>query len=522
MMGNTYVDDIANAVLLFSNPVWSGDSSIPSTVIKNITALSNDIAYSSDIDSNITILTSNYATTQSGTIQGLLYVPDLPEDDPCKALEAQHVPKTAVRQADLPPSDYNLIALVPWYNATCTKLYMEAAASDPIRGFITYLPTADSDKPPDVDDEIWSLHDHGAWRSSIKFPVYAISGSAGSNMMTPLGLYSGNVSSVPYGANISAIYGASADDYVRLWTEIHVNTPNSLPLIWIFILACIGVLFAFLALVSCLMHWVQKRRRSSLERRVASGEVNLEAMNIKRVRVPIEYVEKFPLFTYNYEPTHSSPPLSPTSPRMVRAREGNSSIDEMQPSTPNHTISEKALASPRSTVTGITNASTATDYQPRCTICLEDYENRSTIIRELPCGHIYHPDCIDEFLSDVSCLCPQCKASMLPKGYCPPITNGMVRRERALRRLRGQVVVEDGELQEGTNTWRRNMKKKMYRPSNNAPNPVQNAPSRHSPTSEARMRMRSLAGADAFSEVDSSDGQPQWKKVTRTVFPGFR
>ncbi|KAJ4397297.1 hypothetical protein N0V93_001521 [Gnomoniopsis smithogilvyi] len=522
MMGNTYVDDIANAVLLFSNPVWSGDSSIPSTVVKNITALSSDIAYSSDIDSNITILTSRYATTQSGTIQGLLYVPDLPDDHPCKELEAQHVPPTAVRQADLPPSDYNLIALVPWYNATCTKLYMDAAASDPLRGFITYLTTADSNKPPEVDDKAWSLYDHGAWKSSIKFPVYAISGNAGRSMMTPLGLYSGNVSSVPYGANISALYGSSEDDYVRIWTEIHVNTPSSLPTIWIFILACIGVLFAFLGLVSFSMHYVQRRRRTSLERRVASGEVNLEAMNIKRVRVPIEYVEKFPLFTYNYEPTHNSLPPSPISPRMARIRDDKFSVDEMQPGALNYTASEKALASPRSTVTGITNASTATDYQPKCTICLEDYENRSTIIRELPCGHIYHPDCIDEFLCEISCLCPQCKASMLPTGYCPPITNAMVRRERAVRRLRGQVVLEEGELQEGSNKWKSNLKKKMYRPSNNAPHPVQEPPGRHSPTSEARMRMRTLAGADTISDVDSSDGQPQWKKVTRTVFPGFR
>lgn len=399
---------------------------------------------------------------------------------------------------------------------------MEAAASDPLRGFITYLPTADSDKPPDVDDRVWSLHDHGAWKSTTKFPVYAVSGSAGRSMMIPLGLYSGNVSSVPYGANISALYGSSDDDYVRIWTEIHVNTPSSLPTIWIFILACIGVLFAFLALVSFSMHYIQRRRRTSLERRVAAGEVNLEAMNIKRVRVPIEYVEKFPLFTYNYEPTRNSLPPSPMSPRVARVREDKFSGDESQPSATNYTVSEKGLASPRSTVTGFTDVSTATDYQPKCTICLEDYENRSTIIRELPCGHIYHPDCIDEFLTEVSSLCPQCKAPMLPKGYCPPITNAMVRRERAVRRLRGQVLVEDGELQEGTSNWRSNFKKKMYRPSNNAPNPVQQAPSRQSLSSEARMRMRALAGADMLSEADSSEGRPQWKRVTRTVFPGFR
>lgn len=398
---------------------------------------------------------------------------------------------------------------------------MDAAASDPLRGFITYVPDNSIDKPPSVDDRIWNLHDHGAWKTSSKFPVYAVSGIAGRSMMTPLGLYSGNVSSVPFGANISALYGSSEDDYVRIWTEIHVNTPSSLPTIWIFILVCIGVLLAFLALVSFMMHYVQRRRRSSLERRVAAGEVNLEAMNIKRVRVPIDYVEKFPLFTYNYEATHTSPPSSPLSPRaMSLARDESLPIEAMHQGAANPAILEKALASPRSTVTGITNASTATDYQPKCTICLEDYENRATIIRELPCGHIFHPDCIDEYLSEVSSLCPLCKASMLPKGYCPPITNAMVRRERAIRRLRGQVVVEDGELQEPTNNWRNNLKKKLYRPSKNATSPVQDALSRHSPPPEARLRMQTLAG-DMNDDTDSSDGRPQWKKVTRTVFPGF-
>lgn len=476
--------------------------------------------------SNITILTSKYATTQNGIIQGLLYVPDLPQDDPCTQLESQHVPARAVRQADLPPSDYNLIALVPWYNASCTKLYMEAAASDPLRGFITYVPTTNSsDKPPSVDDRIWNLHDRGAWKSSSKFPVYAVSASVGHGMMTQLGLYSGNVSSVPYGTNITELYGPNDNDYVRIWTEIHVSTLNTLPMIWIFILVCIGVLLAFVALVSCLMHCVQRRRRLSLQRRVASGEVNLEAMNIKRVQVPIAHVEKFPLFTYNYVPKHNSPPPSPMSPRVpavARLRDNGLAIEGVQLDTTAHTVSEKALASPRSTVTGFTNLSTATDYQPRCTICLEDYENRVTIIRELPCGHIYHPDCIDEFLNENSSLCPQCKASMLPEGYCPPITNAMVRRERAIRRLRDQVILEDGELQESPSKWKSNLKRKLYRPSNNPTSAVQEAPSRHSPTAEARMRMRTLAAAGPDDELDSSDGQPQWKRLARAVFPGFR
>lgn len=493
---------------------------------RTINVLQSDIAYSADIEKNITILASKYAGTDNGVIQGLLYVPDIEDADPCKELEAQYIPDTAVRQADLPPSDYNLIALVPWYNATCTKSYLKAASVDPIRGFITYIPGDSTEKPPEVQDETWNLYDHGAWKTSSKFPIYAVSGSIGASMMAELGLYSGNVSSVPYGQNITDLYSPSDDDYVRIWTEIHVSTPDTLPTIWVFILICIGVLLAFVALVSCLMHYIQRRRRSSLRHRVMSGEVNLEAMNIKRVPVPIEHVEKFPLFTYNYEPKITSVPASPTSPRTpralshIRTLEDASAVDgHNRFATSAPTGSEKGLASPfaKSTVTGITNASTATDYQPNCTICLEDYENRATIIRELPCGHIYHPECIDEFLSENSSLCPQCKASMLPKGYCPTITNAMVRRERAIRRLRDQIIVEDGsrdsgEGERGGTNWATNITRKLFRPSNNAANAVNRIPADQNrrPNAETRMRMRNLAGLD-MDDGQSWDGRPRCK-----------
>lgn len=532
--------------LLFSNPAWSGDASIPSTIIKNITALSvssipdasepappppkssltsrrhsanlaqSDITYSDRIGENITILASKYATTQNGVIQGLLYVPDLDEDDPCKQEELQYVPSSAVRQANLPPSDYNLIAIAPWFNPDCTRSYLASASTDPIRGFITYRPGNSSEKPPAVEDRIWSLNDHGAWRQSSKFPIYAISGSAGASMVTQLALYSGNVSSVPYGDNITALYSPSPDDYVRIWSEIQIATPNSLPTIWVFILICIGVFLAFVALVSCFMHYAQRRRRISLEQRVMAGEVNLEAMNIKRVRVPVEHVQKFPLFTYNYESKPTSPPLSPTSPRVpdpVRMRDHG---DRSQHVTSAQTAFEKDPASPttKSTMTGLTTNSTSTDYQPRCMICEEDYENRITIIRELPCGHIYHPECIDEFLNENSSLCPQCKASMLPRGYCPSITNEMVRRERAIRRLRGSIVVEDGELEARPPNRRRNnlRAKKLFRPSNNAANAVKEPPpSRQSPSAETRLRMRDLAGA-------GTDGGQSWDGGPRCRF----
>lgn len=75
--------------------------------------------------------------------------------------------------------------------------------------------------------------------------------------------------------------------------------------------------------------------------------------------------------------------------------------------------------------------------QTTCPICLDDFAANESEVRELPCRHIFHPECIDLFLRDNSSLCPMCKKSALPPGYCPvKVTNLMVRRERLVRRMR--------------------------------------------------------------------------------------
>ena len=72
--------------------------------------------------------------------------------------------------------------------------------------------------------------------------------------------------------------------------------------------------------------------------------------------------------------------------------------------------------------------------QATCPICLDDYVSGETTVRELPCRHLFHPECVDSFLLRNSSLCPMCKKSVLPKGHCPAmVTNAMVRRERMVR-----------------------------------------------------------------------------------------
>lgn len=273
-------------------------------------------------------------------------------------------------------------------------------------------------------------------------------------MMDQLSFYSGNVSEIPQGEEIAELYGPNPSDYVRIWTELEMKNPSNMLALWSFFLIVIGALLVIIASVSLTMHLVQRRRRKSLQRRVETGEVDLEASGIKRLTVPAHHVKDFPLFTYNAEPDIVSVPSTPSS---VGAPRSNRSVRSSRTSRRRHHDTRSVISdirppgsirSKRSSLAGSIDT-TATNFQPNCHICLVRFEHRLSVIRELPCGHIYHPECIDEFLIQNSSLCPMCKHCMLPRGYSPKITNGMVRRERALRRVRGRVDLDDVAVELG-------------------------------------------------------------------------
>ncbi|KAI5467436.1 hypothetical protein BGZ63DRAFT_27200 [Mariannaea sp. PMI_226] len=453
--------EIRNVVLLFSNPVWSGASTVPSTIIRNITALSSHLAYEEHITSNITTLTTTNADTLDGVIQGLLYVPDLDHDVACDKQQYDFIPKNVTRRSNLPPTNYNLIAIAPWFSIDCTLAYLASARTDPIRAFVFYKPNNSSNKPQDADSPVWNLEDGGAWVKTNKYPIFAVSGMKGHDMMKQLSLYSGHISDIPHGDEIESLYGPNPKDYVRVWTELTLQNKANMPSLWAFFLIVLGALLLVISGVSLTMHYIQRQRRISLKRRVESGEVDLEAMGIKRVTVPMAHIGEFPLFTYNADlETATSPP----TPRSGRAPRSSRRHDQRSiRSTP-------SVRSKRGSV-GCFGDTTATNDQPRCQICLINFEHRRTIIKELPCGHIFHPECITEFLAQNSSLCPMCKHSMLPRGYSPRITNGMVRRERALRRLRERVDFDD-QSQDSHNSIIKSWGKRLFSAASSTPPPV--------------------------------------------------
>ncbi|OBT72824.1 hypothetical protein VF21_08329 [Pseudogymnoascus sp. 05NY08] len=381
---------------------------------------------------NIQTLSTN-GNDGTGRAQGLLYVPDLAATDPCFNLSKQHIPALAARRIDFPGEDLKFIALAPWINSTCSLSFLDSASLVSLQSFIFYTTDNTDVMPPPINSAVWNMHDGGQWKAAHPFPVYAVPGSYGNTLMDQLSRYSGNSSSVPFGKQVLDLEGVELNSFVRVYTQIATDASSgSLPGLWVFLLIAIASLGAALMLTSFFMHFVQRRRRQNLRRRIAAGEVNLEALGIKRLTVPVETIQKMPVYIYMCEET----PAPPES-----GAKGATSEED-------HVFNIPVINDP---VTGlrIQPQMYQPQSQPTCPICLDDYETLKTVVRELPCGHIFHPECIDHFLSKNSSLCPMCKASALPIGFCPPvITNSMVRRERI-----GRLMDENAETPD-SGDWR--------------------------------------------------------------------
>ena len=382
-------------------------------------------------------------------MEGLLYVPSLPDTDPCFNLSKRYIPENVVTRDDLPAIDYSLIALAPWISAGCTKSYLASARQDIARAFLFFDPDHSRDPPRAPNDVFWGLGDGGQWKSQNQYPAYAISGFYGQQILQELALYSGNMSDAPNGKEIAETYDSA--DYVRLYTTVDTGHSPTLPSLWVFLLIVLGLLLSTIFATSFLMHFFQRRRRQDLRRMIAGGEIDLEALGIKRVKVPQEVIDRMPLFIYVANDAEKVIPEDSQLPS-----------SEIVPRTPNNQIISAGAGIPKASTTSSIGPENNSEHiqatsvslsqslphrkltfaQETCPICLDDFVSHETVVRQLPCVHVYHPECIDPFLRENSSLCPICKGKVLPKGYCPgEVTNAMVRRERLMRRMRERIAV---------------------------------------------------------------------------------
>jgi hypothetical protein len=358
-------------------------------------------------------------------------VPTLARSDPCINITAPYIPRNVTRKSDFPTYQdaVPLVTLAPWVSIDCTQSYLAAGRRDGVRAAIVFQPGNSSSIPPPPGDISWSLDDGGQWKETNQYPVYAIPSVMGEIVMKELGLYSGNMTDVPYGQDLVSIYDPR--DFPRLYTVISLGSGGpQLPSLWVFLIIVLGILLAVVGVTSLIMHLIQRRHRHDLQRRIARGEVNLEALGIKRLNVPQELLDKMPRYVYTSKDGEEKTAIHDDT----AAPRNNLDASEV--------AAREALPKREVPFT-----------QPTCSICLDDFEHNQTIVRELPCSHIFHPECIDGFLRDNSSLCPMCKKSALPQGYfVSDVTNAMVRRERLIRRMRERV--ESITLEDGTTITR--------------------------------------------------------------------
>lgn len=311
------------------------------------------------------------------------------------------IPNNVTTIASFPHQDYPLIALFPWTDsADCTQAFLAQSRADAVRGALVYQQTGNQ-VASTINPNSWLLNGSISWTNQNQYGIYGISGNVGASFMTQLSRYSGNMTSAPNGIQLAQQYDGR--DFPRLFAQIQLAGGPNQPSLWVFLIIVLAVLLGIVIIASIIMHLIQRRQRTLLQRRLERGEVDLETLGIKKMNVPQEKIDEMPKYVFTDD-------------------EAAVSVVSSSPTKSPHRISTVPQTSFSQTL---------------CPICLDDFVGGETEVRELPCKHIFHPECIDLFLRDTSSLCPMCKKSALPAGYCPvKVTNLMVRRERLVRRMR--------------------------------------------------------------------------------------
>lgn len=418
----------------------------------------------------------------SPSYAGLLYFPTNPRNCSDPSIPDNGIPANAIT-FDRIPLGFNLIALVPI--TACTSDYLMQAKRDQAEAVVLYNYTSTSSMPSPSLTNTFSIFNN---------PIYGITADDVAPLLKNMVNYAGNMSSVPFGGNLSLVYDPL--DYVRLTLTIDPGQGSSLPGLWLFLLVILAALGLIIASTSISMHISQYRARRDLRRRLARGEIDLEALGIKRLTVPKEMVDAMPIKIYGAAPV-ATVSNEPSTPRTSADANPHNSIST-NPSSGNSDSNEAQTSS--TTDMSEDTRSTAPGFGQTCAICLDDFVVNTTPVRQLPCNHIYHPHCIDPFLLTRSSQCPLCKRTVLPKGFIPPslqLTNATVARERRIRLMRERAA----------------------RPSSNSADPaaLENGPSDIEMVSPGANQVTSGQDIDA-STHDHEEEEPRQPPLTRRIW----
>lgn len=315
------------------------------------------------------------------------------------------------------------MAIFPWTGAACARAYLEKAKQDGVKGVFTFVLDQSLNGVPNASDPSWYLQGNDSWQSTYPYTVLAITSGTGLSLLTELSYYSGSMMAAPWGRNLTQEYG---NEYLpRIYAQVWSNYNSPSPPTWPFDVGVGCVLFFILVLYVPLSAWFfRKRQVRSFQRRLQRGEIDLEALGIKQTTVPEELINKMPLYTFRV--SAEAPDSTKTHDYRV---ECNQSEDVGSPPAIARSASEMFSSS----------------SQTACPVCLDDFVDDDTKVRELPCKHIFHPECVDLYLRDNSSLCPMCKRAALPLGYCPvKVTYPMVLQERVNRQMQQRQDAIEG------------------------------------------------------------------------------
>ncbi|KAA8899906.1 hypothetical protein TRICI_006276 [Trichomonascus ciferrii] len=396
--------------------------------------------------------------------KGLMYIPLIGYD--CYQSNSGYVyPDGRFHIEDL-PTGLRRIALAPARSENCFLSYVHQAYKDNATAAILFNDTMCSNPPYDLTQD-WHL----------PLSVLAVKEEVGVSILNTMVAVHDNSDdpSVVFrvGARLEYIPGRSVSKDV----------------LGSFFLTLVIALLGCSFLVAHMIGQVQKCR---LQRRVRNGEVNLEELGVKRLRIPPEILDTFPVRIYDKLLSQSD-----EAENRLRNRLSSDTIESY----------------------------IALNYQDECAICLDEFEVGKSEVRILPCRHLFHPECVDRYLLCRSSLCPLCKTSCLPSGYLPPgvrITYNTIRRERELRQARRRNQPRSTPLSpesnDSTSFW--NRMRGRLRPHrthvieltafndlhpDSTHHENQPPPSSHIPTQE--------------EEDEQFRQHPLWKRTLQTLFP---
>ncbi|KAF3393907.1 60S ribosomal protein L15 [Penicillium rolfsii] len=381
------------------------------------------------LDRTVQTLSTN-GVPDSRQISGLLFVPTLAAEDPCNELAAEFVPRNVTRHEDISKFRYPSIGIAPWISVACTKSFLAASREAESDALVFFQPYKnESGIPPPATDPCWNLDDGDQWKKDNDYPIYAIPGPAATTLMHELAWFSNGKTNRSDDGNYPSFQ--KRDSNVRLFTMIanETQTDSSLSL-WSFAVIILGSILG-LSLIMYIIYLTLKRKRLLREAaRATNGQHDIEALQMRLtnpVLVPHEVVEQLPLYTYAGPRSSSTSSLVKDEIETKVAEIDTSSQSPELPTPEEAQEAQKNLLQDTQRVVGIRRPTPAVIKNPgsrrvvasanpyrlshtqtTCAICFEPFIIGSTKVRELPCGHIFDPGCIDPWLLTRNSECPFC------------------------------------------------------------------------------------------------------------------